>query len=208
MNKKLGGVFLLFTVFSIGLLAIMLFFFSPTVRAPIAGLVMPAKAIPPFKLVDQNEQSFTEKQFKSDQWQILFFGYTHCPDICPTTLTMLQGMKKQLSEKYLKDTRFVFVSFDEQFDTPATLKSYLNFFDPAFVGLSGKIENAEQLTKMLRVVYLKVPKKDSHLIDHTATLYLINPKGEWVARFDPPFEPVKLAQHYQEIRDFLGEQQP
>lgn len=197
-------IFIITMLLGVSLLAVMVLHLNSP-KPMIAGMVSP-KTVPSFQLIDHNGKTFTEQQFKSDQWRLLFFGYTHCPDICPTTLSMLQGMKKQLNEKYAKDTQFVFVSFDEERDTPEMLKNYLSFFDPAFLGLSGKIQNAEQLTKMLRVVYLKIPKKDSHLIDHTATIYLINPQGEWVASFNPPFEPLALAQHYQKIRDLLGEQ--
>jgi protein SCO1/2 len=196
--------FIITMLIGIVLLAIMILYLN-TSKPVIEGMVSP-KPLPAFQLTDHYSQPFTEKNLQSNQWKILFFGYTHCPDICPTTLSMLQGMKKQLNEKYAQDTQFIFVSFDEELDTPETLKNYLNFFDPAFLGLSGRIQNAEQLIKMLRVVYLKVPKKDSHLIDHTATLYLINPQGQWVASFNPPFEPVKLSQQYQKIRAFLGEQ--
>jgi protein SCO1 len=173
-------------------------------KPTIGGIVSPQR-LPSFQLTDHNSQIFTEQNLKSNQWKVLFFGYTHCPDICPTTLGMLQAMKKQLNEKHAKDTQFIFISFDEERDSPAVLKGYLNFFDPTFLGLSGKTQQAEQLIKMLRVVYLKVPNKDSYLIDHTATLYLINPQGEWVASFNPPFEPIKLSQQYQKIRNFLGE---
>lgn len=196
--------FIVTMMIGIVLLAVVILYLN-TPKPLIEGMISP-KALPVFQLIDYNSQSFTEQNLKSNQWKILFFGYTHCPDICPTTLGMLQAMKKQLNEKYAKDTQFIFISFDEQRDTPETLKNYLSYFDPAFVGLSGKLQQAEQLMKLLRVVYLKVPQKDSYLIDHTATLYLVNPRGEWVAAFNPPFEPVKLSQQYQKIREFFGEQ--
>lgn len=197
-------IFIVTMLIGVVLLAVIILYLNNP-KQPIEGMITP-KTLPAFQLVDHHGQKFTEQQLKNNQWKLLFFGYTHCPDICPTTLSTLQGMKKQLNEKYTKDTQFIFVSFDKERDTPEMLKNYLNFFDPAFLGLSGEMQSAEQLIKTLRVVYIKVPKKDSHLIDHTATIYLVNPQGEWVASFNPPFEPLALAKHYQKIRDFLGEQ--
>lgn len=197
-------LFIITMLMGIALLAVIILYLNSP-KPVIAGMISP-KALPSFQLIDYNKQQFTEQHLKNNQWKLLYFGYTHCPDICPTTLSMLQGMKKQLNEKYAKDTQFIFVSFDTERDTPELLKNYLNFFDPAFLGLSGEKQQAEQLIKMLRVVYLKVTHKDSYLIDHSATIYLINPQGEWVATFQPPFDSLKLSQQYQSIREHLGEQ--
>lgn len=199
-------VFLVTMLIGIVLLAVIILYLN-TPRQPIAGMITP-KILPAFQLVDHHGQKFTEQQLKNNQWKLLYFGYTHCPDICPTTLSMLQNMKKQLPDNYAKDTQFIFISFDTERDTPEALKSYLSFFDPSFLGLTGEKQQAEQLTKMLRVVYLKVAHKDSYLIDHSATIYLINPQGEWMATFYPPFEALALAKHYQQIRDFLSENKP
>ncbi len=184
--------------------------FSPAPEPPpIEGLVWPqAKPVPPFQLIDQNRQSFNLQRLQG-KWTLLFFGYTQCPDICPITLTLLQGVKHQL-ETYPdinKDTQYVFVSVDPARDDAEKLKGYVEYFDPSFLGVTGSALEISELTRQLGVIYIKVqpPGADDtqYLIDHSSAIFLVNPQAHMVGVFSAPHETPALVQHYLQMRNFL-----
>jgi protein SCO1/2 len=131
-----------------------------------------------FSLIDQNGQVFTEDAFK-DKVAIVFFGYTHCPDVCPTTLYDLT----QVLAKLPQDAPLVvaFVTVDPERDTPASLKDYLTSFDPRINGLSGSRAQIETIAKAYRVYAKKVPgsRAEDYSYDHTALVYVMDRKGDF-----------------------------
>jgi len=177
---------------------------------PVAGLVWPKpKTVPAFQLTDHNNQAFNLQRLQ-DKWTVLFFGYTQCPDICPITLTVLQGMKQHLQQysEILNNTQFVFVSVDPGRDTLEKLKGYVTYFDPSFLGVTGKELELSELTRHLGIIYIKVPQAGGHnaehyLIDHSSAILLIDPQGHMVGVFSAPHEAKALAEHYLEMRNFL-----
>jgi len=109
---------------------------------------------------------------------VVFFGYTQCPDVCPTTMAELAAVKKQLGADGDR-VQGIFVSVDPERDTPAMLKAYMASFDPSFVGLVGTKEQAKQAAKDFKVFFSKVPGKtdSNYTVDHTAGSYLFDPQG-------------------------------
>ena len=129
-------------------------------------------------LPDQNGQPRSLADFKG-KVVVVFFGYTQCPDVCPTTMVELAQVKKALG-KDGERLQGLFVSIDPERDTPAILKAYMSSFDPSFIALRGSVEQAQAAAKEFKVFFAKVPGKteSSYTIDHTAGAYVFDANGK------------------------------
>lgn len=184
--------------------------FDRSYEPQILRLYPQARPLAPFELRDQSDQPFTDADFKG-YWSFVFFGFTYCPDVCPTTMALFDRMAKQMPESLRADTRFVLVSVDPERDTPAKLADYVGWFNSDFIGVTGEREALNELTRQLGVVYMKVPlpgSSDGYTVDHTAKIFLINPRGERFALFDtvsdpdsPAFNMAELLRDYEAVRD-------
>ena len=150
----------------------------------------------PFQLEDQNGKPVTDADMKGRPF-LVFFGYTHCPDICPTTLFELSQIMQKLG-KDADRTGALFITVDPERDTPAALKDYLSNFDPHLRGLTGDPAAVNAAIKAYRVYAKKVPLKDGdYTMDHTAIVYLMDKDGRFVAPFNlkqtPPKPPPTAA---------------
>ena len=130
----------------------------------------------PFRLVDQNGKPFTDANLKG-KWHLVFFGYTHCPDTCPTTLNELSLAFQKLSLQQRGAVSVVFVSVDPARDTPAVMKSYISSFDAPITGLTGNAAEVKQAAQDYRVYYAKheLPGGDYEM-DHSAFIYVMDPQ--------------------------------
>lgn len=130
-----------------------------------------------FALTDHNGKLRTLADFKGKVVAI-FFGYTQCPDVCPTTMTEMANVMKQLGPLSDK-VQVLFVTVDPERDTQALLSKYVPAFDPRFLGLRGDAAATEKVAKEFRVFYQKVPGKEpgSYTMDHTAGTYVFDPQG-------------------------------
>lgn len=128
-------------------------------------------------LPDQDGRMRSLADFKG-KVVVVFFGYTQCPDVCPTTLAELAEVKRSLGADGAK-VQGVFVSVDPERDTPTLLKAYLESFDPSFVALRGSDEQTRNVAKEFKIVYMKVPGKtpESYTVDHTAASFIYDPQG-------------------------------
>ena len=146
---------------------------------PESALVLPAPdPVPAFALVNQHGEPVDESVFKG-QWDLVFFGFTHCPDICPTTLQVLATAKQAPVEKGQQPLpRIVLVSVDPDRDTPDILGQYVDYFGDGNLGLTGTLDEIRKLTDGLGVYFEKQPADgDSYVVDHWAGVYLIDPDG-------------------------------
>ncbi|MDB5454511.1 MAG: electron transport protein SCO1/SenC [Caulobacter sp.] len=136
----------------------------------------------PFQLVDQNGRPTTEKALKG-QWNAVFFGFTYCPDVCPGTLQALTAATERLGPK-ARDLKIVFISVDPGRDNPTQMKAYLaaGGYPASTLGLTGTPEQVAAAAKAYRVYYQKAGDGDAYLVNHSSTVYLMDPKG----RFDRP----------------------
>jgi protein SCO1/2 len=197
MNKKKNNTRFFLLAASLALLAALsgaLFFKTLQMRGQSnlqALIVLPeAKTIADFELVDESGQAFSLDGFK-DQWSLLFFGFTACPDICPNTLYQLQQVRKNLLAEMDEANLPVFylVSVDPDRDTPEKLAEYLSFFDPAFKGLTGDDRQLRALTMQLGIAYHvaehTVDEKE-YAVDHSASMVLIGPQATWYGVFPAP----------------------
>ena len=137
----------------------------------------------PFALTDHNGRRVTEKDFLGKYW-LVFFGYTYCPDVCPTTL---QVMAQALDDMGAAGAAIqpVFISVDPERDTPEVLKSYVANFSPRLLGLTGSAEDIAAAAKAFRIYYKKIAKDGTvdYLMDHSSIIYLMGPDGRFVKHF-------------------------
>jgi protein SCO1/2 len=146
----------------------------------------------PFSLTDQNGRTITDADLKGRPF-LVFFGYTHCPDVCPTTLFEVSEVLRALGPD-ADGMRALFVTVDPERDTPAVLKDYLSSFDPRLIGVSGSREAVDKIIKEYRVYARKVPRADGeYTMDHTALVYLMNKQGHFVAPFNLKRGPQEAA---------------
>lgn len=153
-----------------------------------------------FRLQDQDNNAFTRERLKG-RWSLLFFGYTHCPDICPLTLAEAKGLYSSLKgTPYQADTQVVFVSVDPKRDTPEVLKRYVGYFNPAFVGVTGPRAQLDRLARPLGIYYAYQGNGDDYAVDHSAVMVLIGPQAKLRAIFPPPHAAAVLSSDYLAIR--------
>ena len=143
------------------------------------------------------------------RWSFLFFGYTHCPDVCPTTLSMLAKVSRELSADGVAGdgAQFVFVSVDPARDMPARLGEYVAYFDPDFLGVTGPDNALEALTRQLGIfVSRDAPDgTGNYIVGHGAAVLLIDPESRLVGVYQAPHDPSGIADSFQRIRHFLEE---
>jgi len=159
-----------------------------------------ARSLAPFELVDHNNRVFSEATLRN-RWSFLFFGYTHCPDVCPTTLSVLNTVANRL-EDVDADVRFVFVSVDPERDTPEQLARFVTYFNGEFIGLTGTTQQIEQFTRGLGVMHMRVAAEKNtpgYLVDHTASVFLIDPDGRYHAVFSPPLAADKITADFRKM---------
>ena len=153
----------------------------------------------PFRLIDQNGKTVTDQDFKGKPL-LVFFGFTHCPDVCPTTLFDISEVMKSLGPDADR-VGAVFITVDPERDTVASLKDYLSSFDPHVEGLTGDAAALATVAKEYRVYYKKVPLDGGdYTMDHTAIVYLMDKDGHFVSPFSLKRKPEASAA---ELRKYL-----
>lgn len=157
-----------------------------------SGIALPQpRTLPEFQLVDQHARPF-DRASLAGGWTLLFAGFTHCPDICPTTLVTLADIHARLPAGGAFGT--VFLSLDPARDGPDTLGPYLAHFDPGFLGVTGAREEIDRLMGGLGLAYIRVPTVgEGYTIDHSAALVLIDPDARVAAYFKPPLAAEHIA---------------
>ncbi len=132
----------------------------------------------PFQLVNQDGQA-VDQTLLDGKWSLVFFGFTYCPDYCPTTLGMLEATKRALGDQ-ADDIQIIFISIDPERDTPQALKDYLSSdgFPEGVIGLTGTPEQVRTAARAYRAVYQKVGEGEAYTMNHSLTIYLMGPDGE------------------------------
>lgn len=163
-----------------------------------------ARKIGAFELIDHHHRAFNNASLH-DYWSFVFFGYTHCPDVCPTTLSVLNSVAQLLGDNG-PPVRFIFVTVDPQRDTPEQLASYVSYFNGDFIGVTGTADGIDQLTRQLGVMHMQVANEaspESYLVDHTASVFLFDPDGRYHAVFTPPLSAKDMADAFRTMeKDF------
>ncbi len=158
-----------------------------------AGLLFAApRDIKSFELVTTDNKKFTERDFYKN-WTLLFFGFTHCASICPTTMDVLKRAYTPLHDKY-PNLRVILVTVDPDRDSPEVLANYIRQYHADFSGLTGKIQNIRKLQSQLGIFAARDNGNDeNYQIQHTSSIILINPQGKWAGLFKFGLPPTELA---------------
>ena len=148
------------------------------------------RPIAEFEFLDEDGRPFKRKSLEG-QWSLLFTGFTHCPDVCPTTIALLAELRRRISRD---DLQFVFVSVDPERDTPEVVAAYLAHFDPTLVGATGTRAEMERFTSGLGLAQVRNPGVgDEYTVDHSTALVLIDPKARIAGYFQAPHQRDALA---------------
>lgn len=159
-----------------------------------AGIILlpQSRKLPDLTMTNQDGQPVQINGFK-DKWTLFFFGYTYCPDICPTTLAQLRQIKSELPQETLSKLRVVLVSVDPNRDTPQQLKQYLGYFDKDFVGLTGSVPDIQKLANGVSIPFIPADtSKPGYTVDHSGNLALLGPDGNQRGFIRAPFNNQKL----------------
>ena len=162
----------------------------------VATILEPTRPLVDFKLLDNKNELFTKNDLLG-HWTILFFGFTHCPGICPTTMTELAKVSQEMKQMKATEPTYIMVSIDPQRDSPSRLNAYVKSFNPNFLGLTGSETEINKLMQDLNIVYIKTYNKQEtsaeYEIEHSGTLMLVNPQGELAAFFSMPHQSNLIA---------------
>lgn len=192
MSPRTTRIVLVVTSFTAGLVLFASAVFLILGRMPGAGIPQASAIGGPFELVDQDGRTITDRDMKGRPF-LVFFGFTHCPDVCPTTLFETSEVLTKLG-KDADRVGALFVSVDPERDTPAKLKDYLSSFDPHLRGLTGDPKAVEAAQKAYRVYVKKIPAEHGdYSMDHTALIYLMDKQGRFVAPFSLKRSPAEAA---------------
>ena len=157
-----------------------------------AGTALASAIGGPFHLVDQNGRTVTDADLKG-KWQLIYFGYTHCPDACPTALNDIALALDRLGAKR-SEVGAVFITVDPERDTPAVLKDYVASFDAPILALTGTPAEIAQAAKSYRVYYAKHPEPGGdYSMDHSSIIYVMDPLGRYVTNFSQESDPKQMA---------------
>jgi protein SCO1 len=163
-----------------------------------AGTMLASAIGGPFRLTDQDGKTVTDADLKG-KWSLVYFGYTHCPDACPTALNDISIALEDLGTK--RDAvRPVFITVDPERDTPDALKAYVTSFDAPILALTGTPEQVAQAAKGYRVYYAKHPEAGGeYSMDHSSVIYVMDPQGRFTASFTHESTPEQIAERLKKL---------
>jgi protein SCO1/2 len=165
------------------------------------------KPLTDFALTDDRNRPFGPESLKG-KWSFLFFGFTYCPDVCPTTLATLARARDAIAKNALgaDDVQFVFVSVDPNRDTASGLRQYVRAFDPSFVGVTGDDAQLARLAGQLGAVYRVeiTPGVENYPVSHSAAVYLLDPRARHHAVFTPPLDAEAINRRFNVVRKLAG----
>ncbi len=170
--------------------------------------VFPApKPLTAFALTDHKNRKFDLASLKG-KWSFLFFGFTHCPDICPTTLADLARARDSIAKNttVAEDIQFVFISVDPNRDTPGKLGQYVGYFDATFLGVTGDNAQLGNLAAQLGAAYQVAiaPGLENYPVYHSAAVFLLDPRARYHAVFTPPHDAEAISRRFKVVRELAA----
>jgi protein SCO1/2 len=151
---------------------------DPTALIDAGIILLPtSRSLPDVNMTNQDGKPIAMNELKG-KWTMLFFGYTFCPDICPTTLAQLRQIKSELPKDVVSKLQIVLVSVDPNRDTPQQLKQYLGYFDPEFQGVTASVDDIQKLANAVSIPFIPADtSKPNYTVDHSGNLALLGPDG-------------------------------
>ena len=200
------GTIFLFGLFVLVMLVTFTLVKSPPPPAELEGVLRPEfRPLQPFRLTDHNNGLLDENALKG-KWSFVFFGYASCPDICPTTLAVLNQVQDSLTERAAAaDMQVIFVSVDPARDSPEMLGPYVTHFDERFIGATADKEEIDKLARQFGAGYMFEPETapGQYLVAHSSVVFLTDPLGRLVAGFSQPHYPDTIVRLYEQIRTYF-----
>ena len=196
-----------------GLLAISMQHDSKAVLLPSHGVTMfpDPKPLTAFSLVDHNNAVFDLASLNG-KWSFVFLGFTHCPDVCPTTLAVLARVRGIILKNPVgpEDVQFVFVSVDPTRDSADKLRQYVNYFEPRFLGVTGSDAQIRKLTDQLGAKYQVAitPGMEDYPVFHTTAVFLLDPRTRYHALFTPPLDAEAISRRFMVVRQLQSGSAP
>jgi protein SCO1/2 len=141
------------------------------------------------EMIDHHGNPIGKALFR-DHWTLVFFGFTHCPDVCPTTMTVMNRLAALMDERA---PQVIFVSVDPDRDTQALISRYVEGFNPDFIGLTGKPEEVAKLATLFQTVYSREDPGEYYMVDHSTHIAVVNPSGQFTGMFRVPHQEEKMA---------------
>ena len=175
--------------------------FAPAMPKLAAAVLYPQpRTVPAFHLTRADGKPLTEADWKG-RWTVAFFGYTNCPDVCPTTLATFKQAHAKLRKDDVADrVRFDFISVDPARDVPDVLSRYVGYFSKDFVAATGTDEELTKLTRGLGLIYSREETGNGdYAVDHSASAVIIDPNGREVGLFRPPFDAATMAADLEQL---------
>jgi protein SCO1/2 len=178
---------------------------EPLTFPDMEGVIVesPPTPMPDFKMTDQDGKPFTTADYLG-KWSLVFFGYTNCPDFCPTSMV---GLQRVSQKENMPETQYVFHTVDPDRDDVATMKDFIEFFGEDFVAVTGDKSEIDKFAAPLGVIYdleNETDKKD-YVVNHYGALYIIDPKARLRAYLLPPHEPKRISEVYLKVREYYGD---
>ena len=162
------------------------------------------KPLTDFALTDHKNRVFDLASLKG-KWSFLFFGFTHCPDICPTTLAVLARARDNIAKNAVgaEDIQFVFISVDPNRDTASKLRQYVDYFDTTFLGVTGNDAQIGNLAGQLGAAYQVAikPGMENYPVYHSAAVFLLDPRARYHAVFTPPHDAEAISRRFKVVRE-------
>ena len=214
MGDAKQGIMRTVIIILVIMMALVIGFIAASSREPVktfeelaaegAILYKVPRFLPEFTLNTDAGETLTAESFKG-QWSVLFFGFTYCPDICPTTMAVLKQWYEQLDPALAKDTQVYLVTVDPARDTAAKLGPYVDYFNPEFIGITGEFLDLHRFATALNVPFAKAPGsgKEDYLVDHGSSVAIIGPDGYFTGFWKPPVSVEMMAATYPNIRKRL-----
>ena len=183
-----------------GIAAAVMAIHKPPMVLATGTFLVPSRPIADFSLLDHQGRRFGSANLRG-HWSLMFFGYTNCPDFCPSTLATLAAVEKRMRTEGSPPPQVIFVSVDAKRDTPAQMAKYVPYFDPDFIGLTADDQPAiEALAKQWGVAVSIRPATDgNYTVDHSAEIFVIDPKGDLAAILTGPFSTDSLRSDIKRI---------
>ena len=204
-HKKLPlGTLVLFGLFLLVMLVTYIMVRPPPRPPELEGILRPAfHQLRPFELIDHNGAVFDRKRLQK-KWTFVFFGYTSCPDICPTTLYVLDAVQGQIEDRTgsaPEDMQVLFVSVDPGRDSPEVLAGYVAYFNKKFIGATAERTELDRLAAQFGASYILEEESSpgEYLVAHTSAIFLLDPLGRLVATFSQPHYASTIVSQYERI---------
>jgi len=173
----------------------------------VMTLFLDPKLLTAFALADDRNRVFDLASLNG-KWSFLFFGFTHCPDVCPTTLAVLARARDNIAKNTVgaEAMQFVFISVDPQRDTASKLRQYVDYFDATFVGVTGDDAQIGNLAGQLGATYqvARTPGMENYPVYHTTAVFLVDPRARYHAVFPPPHDAAAISKRFKVVRELEG----